>query len=181
MLKNKFLEVAKRQYRLYPGEAWESWPEPAELPRYLVEPETPTAQAFWLRVDLLPSGDAHTFGRFIQLCDATEQITTQRDMRTFHSIVEHKLRTPLGHMQKFLDLIQGRIAKHQLGEIEGYTSTRLPVKLLFSEEFPTRDEALACEQQIKGWSRRKKEAMMQGDWVGVSQLARRYHPSRASG
>ena len=79
------------------------------------------------------------------------------------------------------DNLEGRIAKHQLGEIEGYTSTRLPVKLLFSEEFPTRDEALACEQQIKGWSRRKKEAMMRGDWVGVSQLARRYHPSRASG
>ena len=117
LLKNKFLEVAKRQYRLYPGEAWESWPEPAEIPRYLVEPETPTAQAFWLRVDLSPSGDAHTFGRFIQLCDATEQITTQRDMRTFHSIVEHKLRTPLGHMQKFLDLIQGRIAKHQFDDL----------------------------------------------------------------
>jgi len=79
------------------------------------------------------------------------------------------------------DNLEERIAKHQLGEIEGYTSTRLPVKLLFSEEFPTRDEALACEQQIKGWSRRKKEAMMQEDWVEVSQLARRYHPSRASG
>ncbi len=79
------------------------------------------------------------------------------------------------------DNLEERIAKHQLGEIEGYTSTRLPVKLLFSEEFSTRDEALACEQQIKGWSRRKKEAMMQGDWVRVSQLARRYHPSRASG
>jgi len=75
------------------------------------------------------------------------------------------------------DNLEERIAKHQLGEIEGYTSTRLPVKLLFSEEFPTRDEALACEQQIKGWSRRKKEAMMQGDWAEVSRLARRYHPS----
>jgi len=76
------------------------------------------------------------------------------------------------------DNLEERIAKHQLGEIEGYTSTRLPVKLLFSEEFPTRDEALACEQQIKGWSRRKKEAMMRGDWAEVSQLARRYHPVR---
>jgi DNA-binding response OmpR family regulator/signal transduction histidine kinase len=117
LLKNKFLEIAKRQYRLYPGDAWESWPEPAEIPRYLVEPETPTAQAFWLRVDLLPSTDTHTFGRFIQLCDVTEQITTHRDMRTFHSVVEHKLRTPLGHVQMFLDLIQGRIAKHQFDDL----------------------------------------------------------------
>ena len=79
------------------------------------------------------------------------------------------------------DNLEERIAKHQAGEIEGYTSTRLPVRLLFAEEFPTREEALVSEQQIKGWSRRKKEAMMRGDWAEVSQLARRYHPSRASG
>jgi signal transduction histidine kinase len=85
--------------------------------RYLVEPETPTAQAFWLRVDQLSPSDTHTFGRFIQLCDVTEQITSQREMRTFHSIVEHKLRTPLGHLQIFLDIMQGRIAKHQFDDL----------------------------------------------------------------
>ena len=79
------------------------------------------------------------------------------------------------------DNLEERIAKHQSGEIEGYTSTRLPAKLVFSVEFPTREEALSCERQIKGWSRSKKEAMMRGDWVEVSRLARRYHPSRASG
>jgi putative endonuclease len=31
---------------------------------------------------------------------------------------------------------------------------------------------LSAEQQIKGWSRRKKEAMMRGDWTEVSRLAR---------
>lgn len=71
--------------------------------------------------------------------------------------------------------LEERIAKHQADEVEGYTSTRLPVSLLFSEEFPTREEALACERQIKGWNRRKKEALMRGDWVEVSQLARRGH------
>jgi predicted GIY-YIG superfamily endonuclease len=49
------------------------------------------------------------------------------------------------------DNLEDRIAKHKAGEIEGYTSTRLPVKVVFSEEFPTREEALACGQQIKGW------------------------------
>ena len=79
------------------------------------------------------------------------------------------------------DNLEDRIAKHKTGEIEGYTSTRLPVMLVFSEEFPTREEALACEQQIKGWSRNKKEALMRGDWAEVSRLARRRHPSRTSG
>ena len=50
------------------------------------------------------------------------------------------------------DNLEGRIAKHQVGEIEGYTSTRRPVRLLFSEEFSTRAEALAVERRIKGWS-----------------------------
>jgi len=73
------------------------------------------------------------------------------------------------------DNLEERIAKHQAGEIEGYTSTRLLVELLFSEEFPTREEALACERQIKGWSRKKKEALTRGDWVEVSRLAHRGH------
>ena len=63
------------------------------------------------------------------------------------------------------DNLEERIAKHQVGEIEGYTSTRRPVRLLFSEEFSTRSEVLAVERRIKGWSRRKKEALIRGDWA----------------
>jgi len=40
--------------------------------------------------------------------------------------------------------LEERIAKHETGEIEGYTLTRLPVRVVFSEEFPTREEALAA-------------------------------------
>ena len=79
------------------------------------------------------------------------------------------------------DNLDERIVAHQTGAIEGYTSTRLPVTLLFADEFPTREEALARERQIKGWSRKKKEAMMRGDWTEVSRLARRKRPSTGSG
>jgi len=76
------------------------------------------------------------------------------------------------------DNLNERIAKHQSGEIEGYTSARLPVTMCFSEQFPTREKALACERQIKGWSRKKKEALMRADWGEVSRLA--HHHSRTS-
>ena len=76
------------------------------------------------------------------------------------------------------DNLEERLAKHQAGEFGGYTSTRLPVELLFSEECPTREEALARERQIKGWGRKKKQALMRGDWAEVSRLAR---PSTGSG
>lgn len=69
------------------------------------------------------------------------------------------------------DDLELRIAKHQSGEIEGYTSSRLPLKLCFAEEFATREEALACERQIKGWNRKKKEALIRRDWTEVSRLA----------
>jgi predicted GIY-YIG superfamily endonuclease len=70
------------------------------------------------------------------------------------------------------DNLEMRLASHQSGEIVGYTSSRLPVDLVFSQSMSTREEALSAEQQIKGWSRAKKEAMMQGDWAKVSALAR---------
>ena len=74
-----------------------------------------------------------------------------------------------GHTDN-LDL---RIAKHQTGETGGYTASRLPVELVFAQECATREEALAAERQLKGWSRAKKEAMLLGDWYLVKLLARK--------
>lgn len=70
------------------------------------------------------------------------------------------------------DNLEKRLASHQSGDITGYTSSRLPVKLIFSQPAPSRQEALVAERKIKGWSRAKKEAMMQGDWKRVSELAK---------
>ncbi len=71
------------------------------------------------------------------------------------------------------DNLESRIAAHATGAIPGcYTLNRRPIELMFSQEFPARDDALAAEQQIKGWSRKKKEAMIAGDWGEVSRLAR---------
>ncbi len=70
------------------------------------------------------------------------------------------------------DNLELRMGQHQTGLCDGYTATRRPVELVWSQECATRLEALAAELQIKGWSRKKKEAMMQGDWDEVSRLAR---------
>ncbi len=70
------------------------------------------------------------------------------------------------------DNLEVRIGQHQSGAFGGYTATRLPVKLVWSQECTTREEALAAELQIKGWSRKKKEAMIRGDWNEVSRLAK---------
>ena len=69
------------------------------------------------------------------------------------------------------DNLENRITEHKSGAIKGYTSSRLPVEIVFSQEFQTREEALENERKIKGWSRKKKEAMIRGDWHEVSRLA----------
>jgi putative endonuclease len=81
------------------------------------------------------------------------------------------------------DNIDTRIGQHQTGESGGYTATRRPVELVWSQRFVTREEALSAEAQIKGWSRKKKEAMMRGEWAEVSRLAasKSVHPSTSSG
>jgi putative endonuclease len=57
-----------------------------------------------------------------------------------------------------------RINEHNLGFYRGYTSSRLPVKLVYSNRFTNVNEAINAERQIKGWSRAKKEALIIGDF-----------------
>src|SRR3954453_22417176 len=70
------------------------------------------------------------------------------------------------------DDLDARIGAHKSGLIRGYTSSRLPVKLVWFDEFPSRYEALAAERQIKGWGRAKKLALIRGDWKMIGALAR---------
>ncbi|BCM23746.1 GIY-YIG nuclease family protein [Methyloradius palustris] len=77
------------------------------------------------------------------------------------------------------DNLEQRIAQHNQGYFPTcYTYKRRPVELVFIQNFATREEALDSEQQIKGWSRKKKEAMMHGDWAEVSRLAKCTTPVR---
>jgi putative endonuclease len=71
------------------------------------------------------------------------------------------------------DNLEFRIAQHHTGETGGYTASRLPVELVYTQECTTREEALAAERQLKGWSRKKKEAMLRGDWDEVKRLLRK--------
>ena len=70
------------------------------------------------------------------------------------------------------DELETRLAQHESGALGGYTSTRRPVVLVWCEEMPSRDEALRCELQLKGWSRAKKRAFIEEDWRLLKALAR---------
>jgi len=67
--------------------------------------------------------------------------------------------------------LETRIAKHQAGFYAGYTAARLPIGLVWSAEFPEINQAIVVEWQIKGWSHKKKEALIQGDFDLLHELA----------
>jgi putative endonuclease len=56
--------------------------------------------------------------------------------------------------------IEFRLAQHQAGEGANHTKKRLPVKLVYYEEYQRIDEAFYREKQVQGWSRKKKEALI---------------------
>jgi tRNA/rRNA methyltransferase len=64
-----------------------------------------------------------------------------------------------------------RIAEHKSGAIRGYTYDKRPVELVWSDEFPTRAEALEVALRVKAWSRAKKEALIAGNWERLSEAA----------
>ena len=71
------------------------------------------------------------------------------------------------------DNLDRRMAQHQAGEIEGYTQSRRPIQLMWSQPFPTREEALGAELRLKDWSRAKKEALFREDWAALSAAAKK--------
>jgi predicted GIY-YIG superfamily endonuclease len=71
------------------------------------------------------------------------------------------------------DDLEKRIAEHEAGTFGGYTAQRKPLKLVFVDEFSSRDEAIERERQLKGWSRAKKAALVRDDWAEVHRLAKR--------
>jgi putative endonuclease len=83
----------------------------------------------------------------------------------------------VGTARNGLDL---RIAEHNSGTFGGYTASRRPVSLVFSEHFERIADAIAAERKLKGWSRAKKQALIAGDWSRIAGLAKRRgpHPSR---
>jgi len=66
-----------------------------------------------------------------------------------------------------------RISQHETGHFDGYTATRRPVTLVFSDYFDQIVDAIAAERQIKGWSRAKKEALIAGRFDLLPGLSRR--------
>ena len=77
--------------------------------------------------------------------------------------------------------LETRIASHQSGQGAKYTTRRLPVELVYAEEYSNIGEAFEREKQIQGWSRAKREAIIKAEWNKLPELARKKRNSSAGG
>ncbi len=67
-----------------------------------------------------------------------------------------------------------RITEHEVGRYaDSYTYKRRPVELVFYAEFTNINLAIQTEKQIKKWSRAKKEALIEGEFDRLPNLAKK--------
>ena len=67
-----------------------------------------------------------------------------------------------------------RLWQHQNGEGAKYTKKRLPVKLIYCEPFDRVEDAFHREKQVQGWSRRKKQALIEENYDNLIEFSKKY-------
>jgi putative endonuclease len=69
--------------------------------------------------------------------------------------------------------IERRFFEHSSGiNKDSYTFSRRPLILVFTEYFQDVNHAIEFEKQVKGWSRKKKQAIIARNWEKLPELAK---------
>jgi putative endonuclease len=71
--------------------------------------------------------------------------------------------------------LERRVAQHQIGEGALHTKSagRRPVTLVWAGQFDRVEDAFRFEKQVQGWSRAKRQALVEERWGDLPELARR--------
>ena len=68
--------------------------------------------------------------------------------------------------------LEKRFHEHQTGINNScYTFRRRPVELVYSTMFYDVLQAISFEKQVKGWSRKKKEALIKENWNDLKKFS----------
>ena len=75
----------------------------------------------------------------------------------------------------FTNDLERRLQEHQSGRNKDcYTFNITPIELMWFETFNDVLDAIATEKRIKGWSRIKKEALINNDWDKLVIFSKNY-------
>jgi DNA-binding response OmpR family regulator/anti-sigma regulatory factor (Ser/Thr protein kinase) len=114
-----FLDIVEKRFHCEPKEQWQLWPNVQADPRvagaglsgdddvvlFLIAPETPTSPVNWLEVTVFGRFRSQDTGRLVRLRNVTAIKTGLRDMWSFHTMVMHKLNTPMHMMLGSMELL----------------------------------------------------------------------------
>lgn len=131
-----FVNVVERQYLPKPPETWASWLEdPA--PCFLIQPESPTARAVWVVLEALEPPGGVEYQRLVRLRDVTERMSIYQDMRRFHTVVAHKLRTPMSMLMMSMTIIKNQLEVLSPEEIKNMLASAIKGTDRLAEEVRT--------------------------------------------
>jgi putative endonuclease len=78
--------------------------------------------------------------------------------------------------------IDQRLWQHNTGiDKNCYTFSRRPIELKYLQHFQQVEEAIKWEKELKGWSRRKKQALIEKDWDRIREFAKSSNPVSTPG
>ena len=114
-----FLTTVRKRFNCEPKELWSQWPNLSfdstsaglpgsaygDLNLFLIAPETPTSPVNWIEVTIFGRFRIEETGRLVRLRDVTALKTGLRDMWSFHTMVMHKLNTPMHMMSGSMELL----------------------------------------------------------------------------
>jgi len=69
--------------------------------------------------------------------------------------------------------LKKRLHEHHSGMGANYTKNRLPVDLVYYEEYHRIDQAFYREKQIQNWSQKKKKSLIMGELSELPKLAKK--------
>jgi putative endonuclease len=79
------------------------------------------------------------------------------------------------------DDLSARERVHNQGHGARHTAARRPVRIVYSEQFTSIEEAVARERQLKGWTVTKKEALLAGETARLQGISKRARKPRRNG
>lgn len=129
---DSFLNRITKHYHCHPLDVWEQGLFSSQCLnnhrlsthdlRYLIRPETATSHTQWLQVEVVDLPAATQKKHLIRLRDVSDQMTTQRHMWTFQSLISHKLNTPMSCLINSLYLLQTSPNEHLPPQAQEYIS-----------------------------------------------------------
>jgi len=107
VIEKKFKDIVLEQYNLEPKEFWGDWlnckSEGVSL--YFVRPESQFIGALWLEIEIFSIPEYEKCEKIIRMKDVTNQKYSQARMRSFQSMIYHKLRTPMTSVLGGMEII----------------------------------------------------------------------------